>query len=92
MATSKVVVLDMPKDWQSWLFVVKTMAEGSDVWRFINPEISSPQLVPFKSIKSTAQMIKESATSLVDLNVEERELFKLMLADFKEDELLNKQI
>jgi hypothetical protein len=67
------------------------MAEGSDVWRFINLKLSSPSLVPSKPTKPTAQMIKKSATSLVDLNVEERELFKLILADFKEDELINKQ-
>ena len=92
MATSKLVVLDTPKDWQSWLFVVKTMAEGSDVWGFINPELNSPLLMPSKPMMPTAQMIKESATSLINLDTEERELYKMLLAEFRENQQLNKQI
>src|ERR1700733_2318078 len=91
-STTKQVILDRPKDWQPWLFIVKTMAEGSDVWRYINPEIDTPPVIPPRPIKPTIQQIKAAATSLVDLAVEERDLYKLMLADYKEDQLINKQI
>jgi hypothetical protein len=67
--TEKVVILDTPMDLKSWLFVVRMMAEGSDVWRFIDPELSSPPQVPSRPTKPTVQMIKES---LVTLNVEDR--------------------
>jgi hypothetical protein len=90
--STKAVILDRPKDWQPWLFIVKTMAEGSDVWRYINPEIDTTPAIPPRPIKPTIQQIKAAATSLVDLTVEERDLYKLMLADYKEDQLINKQI
>ena len=83
--TAKAVILNRPKDWQPWLFIVKTMAKGSDVWRYINPKIDTTLAIPPRPIKPTIQQIKAAATSLVDLTVEEQDLYKLMLADYKED-------
>jgi hypothetical protein len=60
------------------------------VWRFIDAELNSAPEVPFRPTKPTIHEIKASATSLVNLSVEERELYKLMLADFKEDQQINR--
>ena len=91
-STAKTVILDTPKDWESWLFIVKTMAEGSDVWKFINPELDTTPDVPPRPSKPNTQDINATAISLVDLSLGDRELYKLMLADYKEDHQINKQI
>lgn len=89
---AKTLILDTPKDWETWLFIVKTMAEGADVWEFINPELDTVPEVPPRPIIPTAQDIKNTATSLVDLTIEDRELFKLMLANYKEVQQINRRI
>ena len=91
-STAKTVILDTPKDWESWLVIVKTMAEGSDVWKFINPELDTTPDVPPRPSKPNTQDINATAISLVDLSLGDRELYKLMLADYKEDHQINKQI
>ena len=40
------VILDTPKDWDEWIFLVETKATYSDVWQYINPKLSpEPELL-----------------------------------------------
>src|SRR5579871_6591247 len=46
MSTNK--VLDVPSDWETWFFIVKSMATGSrtDVWKYIDPDLKAQPAIP----------------------------------------------
>jgi hypothetical protein len=44
--TTKTVILDQPSHWESWLFVVKTIANGGDTWKYIDLDLNTEPIVP----------------------------------------------
>ena len=90
--TTKAVILDKPSDWDSWLFVVRTIAEGGDTWRYLNPDLDTEPVVPKRPEKPTPRDVNPAKTSLLELDQTEKETFKLLLADYKENLAVAKQI
>jgi hypothetical protein len=90
--TTKAVILDQPSHWEPWLFVVKTIADGGDTWKYINPDLNTEPVIPTRPEKPTTQSINPDKTSLLELDTAEKETFKLFLADYKEDLAVAKQI
>jgi hypothetical protein len=90
--TTKAVILDQPSDWESWLFVVKTIADGGDTWRYINPDLNTEPVVPNRPEKPKPQSVNPAKTSLLELDETEKETFKLLLSDYKEDLAIAKQV
>lgn len=90
--TTKAVILDQPSDWESWLFVVKTIANGGDTWRFIDPDLELEPVVPNRPEKPKPQSVNPAKTSLLELDATEKETFKLLLSDYKEDLAIAKQV
>jgi hypothetical protein len=41
-------ILDVPEDWDSWFFIVKSMATGgrTDVWKYVNPDLPAEPAIP----------------------------------------------
>ena len=83
--TTKTVILDQPSHWEPWLFVVKTIADGGDTWKYIDPDLNTEPIVPNRPEKPNPQDVNPSKTSLLTLNAEEKETFKLLLSMYKED-------
>jgi hypothetical protein len=83
--TSKAVILDSPSQWEDWYFVVESMAQDANVWDYINPNLSAQPDIPTLPLQPTASTINPDATSLVDLDINERDLYKLLFAEFKEE-------
>jgi len=72
------VILDKPQDWRTWIFVIRTEAEMTDVWQYIDPDLPSQPLhglVPTEPSIPTVQAVKPSAVTYSDLN--DRELIQL---------------
>ena len=90
--TTKAVILDQPSHWEPWLFVIKTIADGGDTWRYINPDLNTELVIPSWPEKPTPRSINPAKTSLLDLDATEKETFKLFLVDYKEDLVVAKQI
>lgn len=89
---STTIVLDTPETWKSWLFVVKTMALGARVWDYIDPESNSPQPVPSEPILPEATTVKPTAKDVTNLTAEERDVYKLLLASYKENSIKTAKI
>jgi hypothetical protein len=83
--TTKTVILDQPSDWEPWLFIVKSIAEGGDIWKYLNPDITLEPEVPIRPIMPTPQAINPAKASIVNLDPVEKETFKLLLAIYRED-------
>ena len=81
------ITLDTPETWKSWLFVIKTMATGARVWEYIDPESLETPQTPIKPIKPTPSDVNEGKTTLGELNTAEKETYKLLLADYKEESI-----
>lgn len=83
--TSKTVTLNQPSDWKPWLFVVKTIADGGDIWGYINPDLDTEPVVPIRPEKPAPQEVNSSKNSIVALDPTEKETFKILLSVYKED-------
>ena len=90
--TTKAVILDQPSHWEPWLFVVKTIADGGDTWKYINPDLDTEPIVPNRPEKPTPQEVNPAKTSLLALDALEKETFKLLLSMYKEDLAIAKQV
>ena len=90
--TTKAVILDQPSHWEPWLFVIKTIADGGDTWKYINPDLNTEPVIPRRPNKPTPQSINPAKTSLLELDAIEKETYKLFLADYKEDLAVAKQV
>ena len=89
---SKTVILDQPSHWEPWLFVVKTIADGGDTWRYMNPDLPSEPAVPIRPIMPTPTDINPAKTTLLELDLAEKESFKIMLSMYKEELVIAKQV
>jgi hypothetical protein len=90
--TTKTVILDQPSDWEPWLFVVRTIADGGDTWEYLNPDLDTEPIVPNRPIMPTPQEVNPAKTSLLTLDPAEKETFKLLLSIYKEDLAVAKQV
>lgn len=92
MNSSK-IILTTGCDWRPWLFVVKTMAIGGNVWQYINPDQITVQPEPTRPFLSNTSDASSNAshTTLASLSSDEREIFKLIYSQYKEDLAVAKQ-
>ena len=83
--TAKTVILDQPSDWKPWLFIVKTMADGGDIWIYINPDLQTEPVIPIRPNRPTPQDVNVNKTTVVELDPAERDIYKVLLSVYKED-------
>ena len=91
-STTKTIVLDQPSYQEPWLFVIKTIAKGSDAWKYLNLELDIEPIVPNRPKIPTLIDVNLEKTSILTLLVLEKESFKLLLAMYKEELANTKQI
>ncbi len=85
LSTTKTVVLNEPSDWEPWLFVIKTIADGVDTWPYINPDLPEEPAIPIQLEMPKPSSINLAKNTLLDLTAAEKETLKLMLMLYKED-------
>ena len=90
--TTKQVILNSPTNQELWLFIVKTIADRGDVWKYINPDLPQDPAVPPRPVKPTPDLVNADKLTILDLDLVERETYKLLLADYKEELVVVKQI
>jgi hypothetical protein len=84
-SNSKAIILDKPSDWRPWLFVVKGLANTGKVWKYIDPDLpTEPELPKLPELPSLTEVNASKAT-LSALDEKEKELYKLLLAVYKEE-------
>ena len=91
-SSTKTVILDQPSHWESWLFVIKTIADGGDVWNYIDPDLDTEPEIPSRLGKPLVQHINPDKRSIFDLNSEEKDTYKLLMTEYREDLAIAKQI
>ena len=91
-ATAKTVILDRPAHWDSWIFIVKAIAQGGDTWKYVNPELGTEPVIPSRPEKPTAAHINPAKSSTTSLTPAELDMYKVMLAEYREDLATVKQI
>jgi hypothetical protein len=91
-STSKVTMLSKPSEWELWFFAIKVIARTENVWQFIDPDLPTEPLVPSVPIKPIPADVNPAKSTIVTLDEGERELFKLLLTDYKEEKIINKEI
>ena len=90
--TTKTIILDQPSHWEPWLFVIKTLADGGDAWRYLDPDLDIEPVIPNRPEMPTAMDVNPEKTSILALTVQEKESLKLLLAMYKEELVNTKQI
>ena len=90
--TTKTVILDVPSDWEPWLFVVKTIADGGDTWQYLDPGLAAEPNVLNRPTMPTLQDVNLAKATLLALDAAEKETFKLLLSIYKEDLAVAKQV
>jgi predicted O-linked N-acetylglucosamine transferase (SPINDLY family) len=89
---TKTVILDLPSHWEPWLFVVKTIADGGDTWKYMDPDLLAEPNVPIRPVMPTPQSVNPAKTTLLELDPAEKESFKILLSMYKEDLATSKQV
>ena len=82
--SSKTVTLDQPSNWDSWIFVVKSIADGGDAWKYIDPSLGPEPVIPSRPTPPSAQDVNKEASSVVALQPAELEKYKVLLAEYCE--------
>ena len=91
-ATTKMVILDQPSDWVPWLFIVKSIADGGDTWKYLDPDIDTEPAVPNRPVMPSPKDVNQEKDSLLALDAAEKETYKLLLTVYKEDLAIAKQV
>ena len=86
------MILNQPSHQEPWLFIVKIIANSGDTQKYIDLDLDTKPIVPNRPKKPNPQDVNPSKTSLLTLNVEEKETFKLLLSMYKEDLAIAKQV
>jgi hypothetical protein len=93
MATStKTVILNQPSDWDPWIFVVKSIADGGDTWKYIDPSLEEEPVIPRRPAPPTAQDVNQAVSSVAALQPAELEVYKVLLAEYREQLATVKQV
>jgi hypothetical protein len=71
MSTTK--VLDVPADWETWFFIVKSMAIGgrTNVWKYVDPNLPTEPAIPTLEDPPNAD-------NYATLSVDDKETFKFL--------------
>ena len=86
------VILDQPSDWVPWLFIVKSIADGGDTWKYLDPDIDTEPAVPNRPVMPSPKDVNQEKDSLLALDAAEKETYKLLLTVYKEDLAIAKQV
>ena len=78
-STSKTIILSKPADWEPWFFTIRSLAEGGKVWELIDPDLTTEPAVPAELEVPTAIQVNQNKNSIVELDPDARELYKLLL-------------
>ena len=78
--SSKPVVLVYSDTWETFLFIIKTIAFAGkrDVWKFINPSLDVEPTLPTLAKPLTATSVIAKKTMLVKLTADKRDMYKLL--------------
>jgi len=91
-ATAKTVILDRPSHWDSWIFIVKSIAAGGDTWKYVNLELGSEPVIPGRPEKPTATDVNPAKSTTTSLTLAELDMYKVLLAEYREDLATVKQV
>jgi hypothetical protein len=53
LITKATVILDQPSDWQNWIFLCKDSAQRSNLWAYVNPNVTSEAVFKLEAEKPT---------------------------------------
>ena len=68
------------------------MSDGGDTWKYLDPDLDTEPIVPSRPGKPTPQDVNPDKDSVLDLDLDEKEIFKLLLTVYKEDLAIAKQV
>lgn len=84
-ATNSTVILDTPTNWKPWIFIIRNLAQGHNVWEYLDPDDKTPLEVPDRLLRPQPSDIAQGKT-LATFTASERELYKLMYQDYKDED------
>jgi hypothetical protein len=77
------VILDRPSDWDEWCFLVEQKAHASGIWHLIDPDLPEEPAQPTRPTEPKASDIKRAAGSVIDLDQDEQNTYRLLWATYK---------
>jgi hypothetical protein len=51
LITKATVILDQPSDWRNWIFLCKDSAQRSNLWAYVNPNVTSEAVFKLEAEK-----------------------------------------
>lgn len=78
------VILREPEDWDEWIQIVNNKARGTGLIDFVKLDSREPAHLA-KPARPQHYNVKIDATSLADLDTEQRNLYKMLRDDYHED-------
>ncbi len=76
--TRVTIILNSSVEWPRWYAIVKSMAEASHVFQYINPELDEKPIRPPRPTPPKAQDINADVTSTVALTAAEQKTFEML--------------
>lgn len=73
------VILTGRQDWDKWYEMLKTVAQGKEIWDYIDPEKTREKLLTLDPpVKPEVKDIDAAVGSLAELNAGNRELYRML--------------
>jgi hypothetical protein len=61
------------------------IADGGDIWKYVNPDLNIEPVIPNRPKRLALQEINASKTTIVALNPTKRDAYKILLSIYKDD-------
>jgi hypothetical protein len=77
-------VLNSSLEYEKWIFIVRSRALGDDVWKYINPELTTKPLPPQKPILRLDE-IQPGAQKLIDIDDDKKVLLAQLRSRYDDE-------
>ncbi len=77
------VILDSPRDWDEWLFLVKSRARENDILPYIDIDSTHDPSILLEPSDPESKDVNNTATSVINLNRDEREIYGLLRDEYR---------
>lgn len=84
--STKTIILNESSDWDTWFYVVKSLASDSGVngWKYVDPTLPQKPSLPQLPELPTPASVKDNATSIKDLDTNQVTLYQILRSEYKD--------
>ena len=73
-----IVILNSLKDWDKWLFLIKSRARENNILLYINIDLTHEPSILLELLDLKLKDVNNIITSIINLNQDKKEIYRLL--------------